>query len=97
MSHETPSWKPDDPWAECDGCGRDVRLSTLKKRWDGAMACVRCWEPLHPQERPAVPRDRQAVRNARPPQEINSDSYPFLVDENGDDIVDENEEPIAVR
>lgn len=96
MAHENPSWKPDDPWAECQGCGFDVRHSTLKKRWDGVLVCPQCWEPRQPQERPVTPRDREGIRNALPPQEALSDSYPFLVDENGVDIVDENGMPISV-
>lgn len=30
---------------ECDDCGFDFLRSQLKKRWDGFIVCVKCWEP----------------------------------------------------
>lgn len=58
-----------DPRAECDSCHFIVRRSQLRRRWDGFLVCVqRCWEPRPEAERPPKPRDREAVRNARPPQ-----------------------------
>lgn len=34
----------------CDACGRLVKASELRQRWDGFMVDDRCWEPRQPQD-----------------------------------------------
>lgn len=34
----------------CDGCGRKMKASMLRKRWDGFMVCAQDWEPRHPSD-----------------------------------------------
>lgn len=34
----------------CDSCGRIVKASQLRQRWDGFMVDERCWEPRQPQD-----------------------------------------------
>lgn len=36
--------------AICDGCGRKMKASMLRKRWDGFMMCAADWEPRHPSD-----------------------------------------------
>jgi len=36
--------------AICDVCGQKRKSYELRKRWDGIMACKRCWEPRQPQD-----------------------------------------------
>ena len=56
-----------DFWLICDECGRKLRNSAARMRWDGLMVCQNDWEPRHPSDLLHVARtDRQAVRNPRP-------------------------------
>ena len=60
---------PGDYWQICDECGRKIRSSISKLRWDGLIVCPADWEPRHPQELMNVPpSDQQAVPYARPRQ-----------------------------
>lgn len=34
----------------CDACGRLVKASELRQRWDGFMVDDKCWEPRQPQD-----------------------------------------------
>ena len=53
----------------CDVCGFKVKSSQIRKRWDGILACRRCFDTKHPQlERLPVIKEMQAVKDARPPQ-----------------------------
>jgi hypothetical protein len=81
-------WSSGDPWAQCDVCGLKYRHSEMRRRWDNAFVCPQDFEERHPQERPRVARDIQTVKNARPRVQTNAAAYPFLTDENGDDIRD---------
>lgn len=50
----------------CDSCGRIVKASQLKKRWDGFMVDERCWEPRQPQDFVRGVADYQAPPFTRP-------------------------------
>lgn len=51
----------------CDVCGFEYMASETRMRWDNARVCMKDWEPRHPQDFVRARRDRQAVRNPRPP------------------------------
>ena len=88
---------PGDHYQQCDECGRKMRSSQTKLRWDGLIVCPADWEPRHPQELlHAAPTDRQSVKWARPRPEIQYIDYdttvsdPYIRDENGEIMRDEN-------
>ena len=57
---------PGDYYQQCDECGRKIRSSISKLRWDGLVVCPADWEPRHPQELlHAAPTDQQSVPHAR--------------------------------
>lgn len=56
--------------AICDQCGFKFKASQLRKRWDGLMTCVKCWEPRHPQDFLRVRGDKPSVPWTRPEGEI---------------------------
>lgn len=45
-----PYYKKGDWNGICDVCGRKVKASTLRQRWDGLLVCKEDWEPRHPQD-----------------------------------------------
>ena len=88
---------PGTHWQICDECGRKMRSSQTKLRWDGAIVCPADWEPRHPQELlHAAPTDKQSVKWARPRPEIQYAVYddPYIRDENNEIIRDENGEAL---
>ncbi len=54
-----------DTNAICDTCGFQFKGSELRKRWDNAMACNKCWEPRHPQDLIKPRSEKNNVKNAR--------------------------------
>jgi hypothetical protein len=59
--YDRGDWK-----AICESCGRIVKASQLKKRWDGFMVDERCWEPRQPQDFVRGVADYQAPPFTRP-------------------------------
>ena len=59
-------WKPGDPNAICDVCGFKYKLSQLKRRWDGVMACPEDFELRQPQDFVRGVKDQRAIPDARP-------------------------------
>lgn len=57
---------PGDFWRICDECGFKVRASQTRRRWDGAIVCLKDWEARHPQEFVRGRIDRQRVPMPRP-------------------------------
>lgn len=45
-----PRYDKGDWKAICDSCGRELKASELRKRWDGFMVCAGDWEPRQPQD-----------------------------------------------
>jgi len=43
-------FRPGDWNANCEMCGFRFKASSMRKRWDGAMVCKRCWEPRNSQD-----------------------------------------------
>jgi hypothetical protein len=69
---------PGDPWAICDRCGFQVRMSQTKKTWDGLRVCIPDWEPKHPQLTIRGRVDRQMVVDGRPePAPVYVQDYGF--------------------
>ena len=45
-----PHYVSGDWNAVCDSCGKVLKASELRQRWDGLMVCSRDWEPRQPQD-----------------------------------------------
>ena len=103
MYHEEPyRYITGDYYILCDDCGRKLRSSSARKRWDGLMVCQKDWEPRHPSDLLHVARtDRQAVRNPRPrPEPVYLSAFPadveWLKDTQGQYVFDTNGDRIAI-
>ncbi len=59
-----------------DCCGRKMKASQCKMKWDGAFVCAEHWEPRHPQDFVGnVPSERNSVPISRPmPEPVFIDS-----------------------
>lgn len=56
--------------AICDSCGKKVKASKLRRRWDGFMVCEDDYEMRHPQDFIRAKKDKISVPFTRPvPQE----------------------------
>lgn len=40
----------DSGWYDCQVCGFTYQKKSLKKRFDGALVCDKCWEAEHPND-----------------------------------------------
>ncbi len=54
----------------CDSCGKKLKASHTRHRWDGFIVCDSCWEPRHSQDFIKVKYDKQEVPFSRRPQEL---------------------------
>lgn len=54
----------------CDSCGKKMKASHSKHRWDGFIVCNQCWEPRHSHDFVKVKYDKQEVPFSRRPQEL---------------------------
>jgi hypothetical protein len=68
MSYQ-PTYLRGDWKALCDVCGRQVKASELRQRWDGFKVDDRCWEPRQPQDFVRGVADYQAPPFTRPEPE----------------------------
>ena len=59
-------YKPGDWWIYCDSCGKKIRASESKHRWDGLIVCADDWETRHPQDFVKAVPDKQSVPFSRP-------------------------------
>jgi len=50
----------------CDSCGRKVKASQLRKRWDGLQVCEEDYETRHPSDFLRVQREQISVPWVRP-------------------------------
>ena len=50
----------------CDVCGRKMKASDLRQRWDGLKTCQEDWEPRQPQDFVRGVADYQAPPWTRP-------------------------------
>lgn len=66
MSYKLGDWN-----IICDVCGKKVKASTTKRRWDGFIVCPEDYEQRHPLDFIRVRADRQSVPFSRPESEEN--------------------------
>ena len=71
-------YKPGDWLVTCDSCGKKMKATHTKHRWDGFIVCDSCWEPRHSHDFIKVKYDKQEVPFSRRPQEIFTD-VPYIV------------------
>jgi len=64
----TPRYDRGDWNAICDVCGRQMKASALRQRWDGLKTCQDDWEPRQPQDFVRGVADYQAPPFTRPEQ-----------------------------
>lgn len=61
----------------CDSCGKKIKASHSRHRWDGFIVCDRCFEHRHPQDFVRSKVDKITVPFSRPRSE---DSFVFTCD-----------------
>ena len=71
-------YKPGDWSIICDSCGKKMKATHTKHRWDGFIVCDSCWEPRHSHDFIKVKYDKQEVPFSRRPQETFID-VPYIV------------------
>lgn len=71
MSYD-PTYKSGDWLIICDVCGKKMKASDSKKRWDGFIVCPDDWEMRHPLDFLRARQDRISVPFQRPES---SDTY----------------------
>ena len=71
-------YKASDWNITCDSCGKKMKATHTKHRWDGFIVCDSCWEPRHSHDFIKVKYDKQEVPFSRRPQEIFTD-VPYVV------------------
>jgi hypothetical protein len=62
----SPRYDRGDWAAVCDSCGRKMKGSELRQRWDGLKVCQDDWEPRQPQDFVRGVADYQAPPWTRP-------------------------------
>ena len=50
----------------CDSCGKKIKASEAKHRWDGFIVCKEDFEPRHPQDFVRARQDKISVPFTRP-------------------------------
>lgn len=50
MHTKNPGYQAGNHWTQCDECGFDYRVSEMRRRWDNAVVCRKCFELRHPQD-----------------------------------------------
>ena len=53
-------FQPGNYWAECDRCGFDYRIQSMRMEWNGLVVCHKCFEVRHPQDFVKAVEDRIA-------------------------------------
>lgn len=62
--YERGSWN-----ITCDVCGKKMKASHARHRWDGFIVCDADFEHRHPQDLIKTKPDKQSVPFTRPPQD----------------------------
>lgn len=55
-----------DWWIICDVCGKKIRATTSKQRWDGLIVCPEDWETRHSLDFIRTYTDKISVPFSRP-------------------------------
>lgn len=50
----------------CDSCGKKIKASEARQRWDGFMVCKEDYEQRHPQDFVRTKQDKISVPFTRP-------------------------------
>ena len=79
----TPRYDRGDWNAICDVCGRQMKASALRQRWDGLKTCQDDWEPRQPQDFVRGVADYQAPPFTRPEQADSFIPVTIIYDSNG--------------
>lgn len=74
------SYRPGDWNAICDSCGKKLKASELKKRWDGLMVCADDFEHRHPQDFIKPRSDKIYVPWSRPQSTDSFDAFEYPTD-----------------
>lgn len=73
------NYKPGDWWVLCDVCGKKLKASHSRHRWDGLIVCDTCYEPRHSLDFVKAGIDKISVPFTRPqPQDVFI-SVPYIV------------------
>lgn len=66
----------------CDVCGFKKKSSEARERWDGLMACRKCWEPRQPQDFVQTKEDKITTEWSRkePDDQFVTVNYTFTPD-----------------
>lgn len=66
----------------CDSCGKKIKASEAKHRWDGFIVCKEDFESRHPQDFVRAKQDKISVpfTRPRPPDIFTNVVYPLYVD-----------------
>lgn len=59
-------YKPGDWWLLCDSCGKKIKASHSRHRWDGYIVCDSCFEPRHTLDFVKAKEDKIVVPYTRP-------------------------------
>jgi len=74
-------WSSGDHWIHCDSCGKKIKASESKERWDGFRVCAEDWEPRHSMDFIKSRREKISVDFVRKqPDVFTSIPYPIYVD-----------------
>lgn len=60
------NYKSGDWWILCDSCGRKIKASEARHRWDGFIVCQADFEMRHPQDYIRAKMDKISVPFIRP-------------------------------
>ena len=60
------SYSPGEWYVTCDVCGKKMKSSKARHRWDGFLVCDADFEHRHPQDFLKVKPDNQTVPFSRP-------------------------------
>jgi hypothetical protein len=83
----TPRYDRGDWNAICDVCGRQVKASALRQRWDGLKTCQDDWEPRQPQDFVRGVADYQAPPFTRPEASDQFTPITYIYDANGQPFI----------
>jgi hypothetical protein len=60
------NYRSSDWWIICDVCGKKIKASNSRHRWDGLVVCDEDFEHRHPQDFIKVRQDKITVPFLRP-------------------------------
>lgn len=73
-------YKPGDWYVTCDVCGKKMRASKARHRWDGFLVCDADFENRHPQDFLRTKPDKMSVPFNRPKEIPTFVDVPYIGD-----------------